>query len=82
MSKLLDDNCCFICKGAHGICLTKGGCEHHVDARRRQDANDRAMQTHRDPTGNQAVNNVMRETRAPKPKAAPNRPFSYPKEDR
>ena len=63
MAKLLDDPCCFLCRGAHGICRSKGQCEHHVDARRRQDANDRAGQTHRDPTGNQAVNNVMRAMR-------------------
>lgn len=80
MSKLLTDNCCYLCKSSSGICLTRGACDHHVDARRRQDANDRAMTTHRDPTGNEAVNNVMRAQR--KQPAAPKRPFNYPKEER
>jgi hypothetical protein len=73
------DACCFICRGPHGICLTRGTCGHHITARLRQDADDRARHLYADPTGNEAVNNVMR-TR--KPKAPVRRPLTYPKEDR
>lgn len=75
------DNCCFLCRGPHGICLSRGTCEHHVKSRAQDDANHRARKTVRDPTGDAAVRNIMRSTK-PKPKAAPKRPFSYPKEDR
>ena len=58
-----DDPCCFVCKGVHGICLTRGACEHHVAARRRQDADDRARRLYRDPTGDAAVARAMRATK-------------------
>lgn len=61
--KLLEDPCCGICKSNMGICLSKGKCEHHVEARKRQDANDRARQTVRRPTEDQAITNIMRATR-------------------
>lgn len=71
------DPCCFTCKGAHGICLTRGLCDHHVLARAQDDANHRARRTHRDPTGDAAVANAMRDRRPQQ-----RRPFNYPKEDR
>lgn len=75
------DPCCFLCRGAHGICLSRGQCEHHKLAQAQDEADARSRRTYRDPTADQAVRNV---TRSPKPKtkAAPKRPFSYPKEDR
>lgn len=75
------DPCCFLCRGAHGICLSRGQCEHHKLAQAQDEADARARRTYRNPTEDQAIRNVMR-SRKPKPKAAPKRPFSYPKEDR
>ena len=80
------DPCCFLCKGAHGICLSRGQCEHHKLAQAQDEADARARRTHRDPTADQAIRNATRspKSKAPKSKtkAAPKRPFSYPKEDR
>ena len=73
------DPCCFLCKGAHGICLSRGQCEHHKLAQAQDEADARARRTYRDPTADRAIRNA---TRKPKPKAAPKRPFSYPKEDK
>ena len=73
------DACCFLCRGVHGICLTAYGCEHHKLAQAQDEADARARRTYRDPTADRAIRNT---TRKPKPKAAPKRPFSYPKEDR
>lgn len=75
------DPCCFFCKGAHGICISRGQCEHHKVAQAQDEADARARRTVRDPTANEAIRNVMRSPK-PKTKAAPKRPFSYPKEDR
>jgi hypothetical protein len=75
------DPCCFLCKGAHGICISRGQCEHHKLAQAQDEADSRARRTYRKPTEDQAIRNIMR-SRQPKPKAAPKRPFSYPKEDR
>jgi hypothetical protein len=75
------DPCCFICKGAHGICLSRGQCEHHKLSQAQDEADARARRTVRDPTANEAIRNIMR-SRKPKTEAAPKRPFSYPKEDR
>jgi len=75
------DNCCALCRGPHGICLSRHACQHHKDAQAQDDANHRATRTVRDPTGEAAVRNIMRSARTPT-KAAPRRPFSYPKEDR
>jgi len=71
------DPCCFICRGPHDICLSRGTCGHHVKARAQDDANHKARQTVRDPTGETAVRNIMR-TRNRKPKAPRPGPFSYP----
>ena len=57
------DNCCFLCRGAHGICLTRGTCDHHVKARQQDEADDRARRTVRRPTEDKAIANVMRASR-------------------
>lgn len=57
------DVCCHLCKGAYGICLTGYTCWHHVEVRRTEDADDKARRTVRRPTEDQAIANVMRETR-------------------
>ncbi|UYL86657.1 hypothetical protein SEA_RADFAD_79 [Arthrobacter phage RadFad] len=75
------DPCCYLCKGAHGICLTRGLCDHHKIAQAQDEADSRARRTYRNPTEDQAIRNVMRSPK-PKTKAAPKRPFSYPKEDK
>lgn len=54
------DVCCFICRGAHGICLTRGTCDHHIKARQQDEADDRARRTIRRPTEDKAIANVMR----------------------
>jgi hypothetical protein len=55
------DACCHLCKGAHGICLTRFQCEHHKEADRQDDHNHRARQLYYNPTADEAINNVMRE---------------------
>lgn len=75
------DPCCALCKGPHGICLSRHACEHHKAAQAQDDANHRARQTVRDPTGETAIRNIM-SNRKPKTKASGKRPFSYPQEDR
>ena len=58
------DPCCFVCKSPSGVCLSRFKCEHHIEARRDQDREDmRATIGYRDPVGDQAVNNVMRQQR-------------------
>lgn len=56
-----DDPCCYLCRSAFGPCLTQYRCEHHIKAERQ--ANADARRPIRDPTGNTAVNNVMRQKR-------------------
>ena len=75
------DPCCYLCKSAHGVCLTRGQCEHHKVAQAQDEADARARRTYRNPTEEQAIRNIMR-SRKPKPKAAPRRPLLYPKEDK
>lgn len=55
------DACCWACRSATGICLTRFQCEHHREYDAKEEANAKARRTHRDPTAGQAVNNVMRE---------------------
>jgi hypothetical protein len=57
------DHCCSICKGAYGICLTGYRCEHHVTARRTEDADDHARRLYRNPTQDEALANIDRERR-------------------
>ncbi|WNT44970.1 hypothetical protein SEA_ABBYDAISY_77 [Arthrobacter phage AbbyDaisy] len=73
--------CCALCKGPHGICLSRYACQHHKDADAQDDANHNARQTYRNPTADQAIRNITRSTKR-NTKAAPKRPFSYPKEDK
>lgn len=79
MSRGTSAACCWACKGPLGLCLNHL-CEHHVAAEKQDEANERARQTVRRPTEEQAINNVMRAQRARK--TTPKRPFNYPKEDR
>lgn len=53
------DPCCVLCKGAHGICLSRHTCQHHKQAQAQDDANHKATRTIRDPTGDAAVRNAM-----------------------
>jgi hypothetical protein len=55
------DPCCVLCKGPHDICLSRHSCQHHKEAQAQDDANHRARQLYRDPTGNEAVANITRE---------------------
>lgn len=57
------DACCALCKGPHGICLSKYACQHHKEAQAQDDANHKARRTVRDPTGDAAVSNAMRSQR-------------------
>ena len=57
------DPCCVLCRGPHGICLSRHACEHHVKAQAQDDANHRASRTIRDPTGDTAIANITRERR-------------------
>lgn len=62
MTPTKTDACCYLCKSPSGVCLTRFRCDHHVEARQEQDREDRGRTIgYRDPTGAQAVNNVMRE---------------------
>jgi len=63
---LLSDYCCSACKGAFGICRDSN-CWHHIDTRRRQDKDDVSRRLYRDPTGDEAVNNVIRSRRPKRP---------------
>lgn len=57
------DACCALCKGAHGICLTRFQCEHHKAADKQDAANHRARQTYNNPTADEAIGNAMRDRR-------------------
>lgn len=59
----MTDLCCTICKSAHGICLTRGSCDHHKRARAMEDADDRARQTYADPTARLAIQRADRRPR-------------------
>ena len=47
------DNCCFLCRGPYGRCLTNYGCDHHVRALNQESGPSRI--TYRDPTANKAI---------------------------
>lgn len=57
------DNCCYLCRGAFGVCLTGYRCEHHITARRTEDADDHARRLYRNPTQDEALANIERERR-------------------
>lgn len=59
----MSDRCCFTCRGAFGICLTGYHCEHHLTARRTEDADDQARRLYNNPTQDKAIANVIREQR-------------------
>ncbi|QDF19567.1 hypothetical protein PP353_gp58 [Arthrobacter phage Kumotta] len=62
------DPCCFMCRSATGVCLTRFQCDHHKDADKRDEANHQARRTYNDPTSRQAVNNVLAAQRRRKPR--------------
>jgi hypothetical protein len=57
----MSDPCCPLCKGAHGICLSRFQCNHHIEADKQDDANHRARQLYYNPTADEAIANVTRE---------------------
>ena len=57
---MAEDPCCFLCKTPSGVCATARKCDHHTAARLRFEA---GRLTYRDPTGEKAVGNIMREQR-------------------
>lgn len=62
MTPTKTDTCCFVCKSPSGVCLTRFKCQHHIEARREQDEEDRNYNLgYNDPTGNAAVRNIMRQ---------------------
>ena len=75
MGQRVTDACCALCKGPHGICLSRYTCAHHKETDAQDEANARARRTHRDPTADAAIRAAM--TRNPKRRARP----KYPKED-
>ena len=54
------DSCCWACRSPTGVCLSRRTCEHHIIAEAQDEARHRATRQYRDPTGDQAVNNIMR----------------------
>ena len=60
MGQRVTDACCALCKGPHGICLSRYTCQHHKEADAQDEANARARRTHRSPTEDQAIANIMR----------------------
>lgn len=64
----MTDNCCHLCKGPHGICLSRYQCQHHQEADAQDEANNRARRTYNNPTQDRAIANVMR-ARNPKRRA-------------
>lgn len=60
---MISDACCALCRGPHGICLSRHACEHHQTAQAQDDANHKATSTIRDPTGETAIRNITRERR-------------------
>lgn len=48
----MKDECCFVCRGRHGRCLTAYRCDHH---RRAIEDDDLGRTPYPDPTGNTAA---------------------------
>ena len=57
------DLCCWACKSPTGVCLSRYACEHHRVAEAQDAAIHQSTRQYRDPTGDQAVNNIMRKQR-------------------
>lgn len=55
----IKDPCCHLCSSPFGCAIP--GCQHHRRARMLQAIDDNRKTPYRDPTGNAAVNNIMRE---------------------
>lgn len=55
------DPCCVLCRHPSGICLARHACDHHKQAQKQDDANHRARQLYRNPTQDQAIDNVTRQ---------------------
>ncbi len=56
----MSDPCCALCRGPHGICLSRHSCQHHKIAQAQDDANHRARKLYNNPTQDKAIANVMR----------------------
>jgi hypothetical protein len=59
----MNDVCCWACRSPTGVCLSRYACQHHKEAEALDEASHRARRTHRTPTEDQAIANVMRERR-------------------
>lgn len=55
----IKDPCCWACKSPHGCAIP--GCQHHRRARLLQKMEDNRRTPYKDPTGEAATRNVMRE---------------------
>lgn len=55
-----EDNCCYVCKSPHGVCLTNHTCDHHVAARLREES---WRLPYPDPVGERAAGRVDAERR-------------------
>lgn len=56
---MTNDPCCALCKGAHGICLSRHTCQHHLAADAQDELNHRARKVYNNPTADQAIKNAM-----------------------
>lgn len=57
---MINDPCCALCKGAHGICLSRHQCEHHKIADAQDELNHRARKVYANPTADQAIRQAMK----------------------
>ena len=69
----MSDPCCALCRTPSGVCASKFTCTHHREADAQDEANARARRTHRSPTEDQAIANIMRAQKQ-KRRARPNNP--------
>lgn len=68
---MMQDPCCGACESKTGVCLTLHRCYHHKQAQKQLSADDRARETYRNPTADQAIaradrqaiNNITRRRR-------------------
>lgn len=59
----MKDPCCTLCKGPHGICLSRHACEHHRIADAQDEINHQTRKLYRNPTADQAIANAMNSRR-------------------
>lgn len=57
------DPCCFVCESSAGVCRAKRQCAHHKQAEKQMSADDRARETYRNPTADQAIARADRRPR-------------------